>query len=231
MEFAEYYSYNNDGSVRGELVTKIQGVIPFECMLKMFGVDLTDKMCCNKAQFRGMLLDRKYVNDDGIACDKTGKPLEDQKTYAPLSDVQPEKWDKCIYLNRDGSSALDEEGWSTLSPAGKKAYRKVPCIAVTFSAKVPLEGVVYLCKEAVVIMSGLLWQDICIGDPINNRYLHECRYNEAFAAQYGFVVHMAMEDWRMMTQIQQEAQEAAKRIARVITAAMREEDNKPTPEQ
>ncbi len=216
MKFAEQYSYNEDGSVRGEFVTKEHGVIPLSFSTKMLGIDIMEKLKCRKSDFRGLLFGAKYVNDDGLACDSEGNPLEDKKTYAPLPGKKVEKWDQHIFISRDGESALDDEEWNALSPEGQSSYRKVDCMEVELSTSVPINGPVYLCKEAVVIMAELLWCDATIGDPINERYQYEYRYNTAFAAQYGFVLNMALKELQWRLDMNELAHDLAMSIAKMV---------------
>lgn len=194
MKFAEWYKYNEDGSVRVEFVTKEHGAIPLSIAAKMFRVDVKNTLACDKSKFREMLFGIKHINDDGIACDEYCNPLEDEETYAPLPGKEIEKWDQHIFISRDGESALDDEEWSKLSPDQQSTYRKVDCMEVKFSTDVPLNGPVYLCKEAVEIMEELFGLDVLIGDPINKRYQYECRHNTAFAAQYGYVLSLALRE-------------------------------------
>lgn len=216
MKFAEQYSYNEDGSVRGEFVTKEHGVIPLSFSAKMFGIDIMKKLNCKKSDFRGLLLGVKYVNDDGLACDSEGNPLEDEKTYAPLPGKEVEKWDQHIFISRDGESALDDEEWNALPHEEQSSYRKVDCMEVELSTSVPINGPVYLCKEAVVIMARLLGGDAIIGDPINERYQYECRHNTAFAAQYGFVLNMALEELQRRLDMKELAHDLAMSIAKMV---------------
>lgn len=192
MNFAEQYSYNMDGSVRGEFVTKGQGVIPLSYGAKMFGVDLMKKIRCKKSDFRGLIFGVKYVNDDGLACDSDGNPLEDPTTYTLTSEIRPEAWDLHLFLNHDGSSALDDDEWAKLSPEDQQSYRKVDCIEVELAAGVPINEPVYLCKEAAIILIEMFRQDVLIGDPINKRYQHECQHNEVFATQFGYMLNRAL---------------------------------------
>lgn len=192
MNFAEQYSYNKDGSVRGEFVTKGQGVIPLSYSAKMFGVDLMKKVRCKKSDFRGLIFGVKYINDDGLACDPNGNPLEDPTTYALTSEVKPAEWDLHLFLSRDGNSALDDEEWAKLSPEDQKSYRKVDCMEVELAAGVPINEPVYLCKEAAIILIEMFRQDVLIGDPINKRYQHECKHNEVFATQFGHMLNRAL---------------------------------------
>ena len=194
MKFAEQYSYNKDGSVRGEFASKEHGVIPLSFSAKMFGVNLMKKIRCKKADFRGMLFDLKHINDDGLACDSEGNPLEEERTYEPIPDVKPERWDHYIFISRDGESVLEEEEWAALKPEEQANYRKVGCIEVELASDMPINGPIYLCREATTVIAELLRLDVLIGDPINERYQHECRHNEEFAAQFSYVLDMALEE-------------------------------------
>lgn len=225
MKFAEQYSYNEDGSVRGEFVTKEHGVIPLSFNAKMFGVNLMEKLDCRKSDFRGLLLGVKYVNDDGLACDSEGNPLEDEKTYAPLPDKKIEKWDQHVFISCDGESALDDEEWNALSPEEQSSYRKVDCMEVELSTSVPINGPIYLCKEAVVIMAELFGRDVVVGDPINERYQYECRHNTAFAAQYGFVLNMALKELQRHLEMKELAHDMAMSIAEMVFGSIMDDED------
>lgn len=233
MKFAEQYSYNEDGSVRGEFVTKELGVIPLSYSAKMFGVNLMEKLRCKKSDFRGLIFGVKYINDGGLACDSYGNPLEDSATYALTSEVKPEEWDFHLFLSHDGNSALDDEEWAKLSPEDQAAYRKVDCLEVELAAGMPINGPVYLCKEAVVIMTGLFMQDVRVGDPINKRYQYECQHNTAFAAQYGFVLNIALKELERDLVLEQMAHEIGAEIFAMLRECFEddEDDESQEPEQ
>ncbi len=212
MKFAEQYSYNEDGSVRGEFVTKEHGVIPLSFSAKMFGIDLAKMLKCDKRNFRGLLLGIKHVNNDGVACDVDGNPLESEDTYTPLPGKEIEKWDQHIYISRSGESAVDDEEYAKLSTEDQSLYRKVDCMEVELATGVPIRGPIYLCKEAAEIMSELFTLDVSIGDPIIKRYQFECQHSTTFAAQFGFLLKVSLEAL--------EAKLSIERMARDITSGL-----------
>lgn len=192
------YNFNSDGSVRAEFVIIGQGVVPVGYFAKMLGVHIAEAFDWNKSDLCGMLLDAAYVNDDGYKCDAYCKPVEDD-SFALLPGNKAEKWNHQLWVTHDGSSAVTDEEWGRLSAEGRASYRRLNCMAIQPSSELSIslhDNALYVTEEAVSTLAEMLVTDMTdtmIGDPIMKRYQYECKFNEAFAEKYGFVLDMALE--------------------------------------
>lgn len=196
MKFADKtYSYNTDGSVRAEFITRADGIIPLNHFAEMLGVNVADLLDWQKSDLRGMVLDAKYVNDDGIKCDADGNPVE-TTSFLIANGKESEKWDQYFWVRNDGHSVLDDAEWTKLSSKDQASYRKLRCMKAKFSTLHFTDEPIYICEEAVSVLADLLRRDVWTGDPIVKRYQYECQYDEDFAARYGFAISVGLEDLR-----------------------------------
>jgi len=197
MEQAErIYSYNTDGSIRAEIVSKTgtEGTImPMGYFARVFGIDVADAIVVDKRDFRGLILNAKYVNNDGIACDESGNPLQDEN-FKPLPGYLIPEWDQYLWINRDGSSIISDEDYKQLSATAQSNYHVMKCVEVKLTNQFCLEGKLYLCEDNMSVLAELLRRDVWTGDPIIRRYRYECRHNEGFAARYEFALNLGLKE-------------------------------------
>lgn len=200
MELKDYYNYNKDGEVRAEIAfrqtdgAKESGIIPLGAFASILGVPLVESLRWKKSDFRGMILDARFVNDDSIKCDDKGNPLEDED-FEILPGKTYMQWEENLWVRRDGESALTWQEYTKLSAGEVDLYRRVNCIKVDVKSIFGLfHGAVqyYVCEEAVELLPEMLAKDVLTGDAITRRYLYECKRNLDFAKLYGYALNRAL---------------------------------------
>lgn len=202
LKMKDYYNYNGDGEVRAEIAfrrtdgVKESGIIPLGAFAKMLGVSLVDSLSWKKTDLYGLLLNAKYVNDEGQKCDDECTPLEDEN-FEILPGRNCLQWEENLWVRRDGESALIWEEYSKLSPGDKSAYRCVCCMKVDVQSPFGAfygAAQFYVCEEAAELLPEMLAKDILSGDTIIERYVHECKRDLSFATQYGYALNRALAD-------------------------------------
>lgn len=205
MKLKDYYNRNEDGSVRAEVAFRRvdgvmeSGIIPLSVFANILGMPSVASLSWKKADFRGMILNASYVNDDGIKCDDEGNPLENE-AFEILPGKTYLQWKENLWVRRDGESALTWQEYDQLPSEETSNYRRVDCMKIDARS---IFGVFhgaaqyYVCKEAVELLPGMLARDVLTGDAIAKRYLHECKHSLDFARQYGYALNRALAELNM----------------------------------
>lgn len=193
MNFAEStYSYNADGSVRAEFVTKKDGVLPLTYFARLFGASLVNVFRWDKYDFRGFLLNAAFVEYDGIKCDIEHNPLEDEK-FQPLPGKSIEPWGQRLWINRAGDRVLSDEEKSALPANDQGEFRCLRCMELRPESKDYNGDTIYVTEEATSVLAEVLILDVAIGDPVNERYQYECQHDENFANKFGYALKEGQE--------------------------------------
>lgn len=125
-----------------------------------------------KGEFRGMLLNKKNVDDDGIEHDENGNKLEDNQ-FRYLSNDHARRhrdWDKYIGVHKDSGHEISKEEYDSLSARELKEYKKVRYMEIRDDDN---DVVNRVYEDDAGYMKTLIDKDIAIGDPINIRYATE----------------------------------------------------------
>lgn len=231
MNFAkESYSYNADGSVRAEFITKENGVLPLMHFARLFGANIVNVFEWNKHSFRGFLLDAAFVNDDGIKCDAEHNPLEDEK-FQPLPGKLREVWGQRCWVNRDGDRVLNDEEKSALSAEEQSDFRCLRCMEIKPESKDYNGDTIYVTEEATSVLAEVLRIDVSLDDPINKRYQYECQHDGAFADKFGYAMKEGQERLRKNRMMSHMAMCALDELFRVMLGDDENEPDKKEPDQ
>lgn len=188
MNFAEkYFSYNSNGCIRAEFITKEDGVLPLRYFAKLLNANLMMAFEWDKRYFRGMLLNAAHINDEGIKCDEDGNPLEDEN-FNVLPGRVIERWPEGFWVSTDGAHVLTDEERGDLSPEDLADYRYLRCMRLEPVSDDYDGGTIYITEEAVSVLAEVLMNDVVGGDPVARRYQHECRHDKRFESKFGYTL-------------------------------------------
>lgn len=151
------------------------------------GIVIT-KFGVNKGAYRGMLLDKARINDDGIEEDENGVEIEDsQYRYKPGMENRHREWGQYIWVDPNNNVEKTRAEYDALSASEQKKYSKVRYMDIRDDAGDVIQRIY---DDDAGYMKEMLRNDIMIGDPINRRYAAEIgnkRYDnnyDAVAARY-----------------------------------------------
>lgn len=122
-------------------------------------------------EFRNMMFDRRYLNDNGVALDAAGNEVEDATNFRPLEGKVVEKWHKYIYVD-EHNKEIDRAKGDKMSPDELKnrGIRKVRYSDITDD-----DGNVisHVYEDDAGYVKEMIMNDMLIGDPITRRYAAE----------------------------------------------------------
>lgn len=134
------------------------------------------KFGVRKSDYRGMILDKERVNDNGIEEDENGKEIEDSqyryrdpKTGEDTSSKHRE-WGNYIAVHKDTNKEITKEEYNALDSEKRKEYKKIKFMNI-YDDEGDVVQRVY--EDDAGYMKEGLRKDIAIGDPINRRYATE----------------------------------------------------------
>lgn len=122
-------------------------------------------------EFRNMMFDRRYLNDNGIALDANHKPVEDETNFRPLEGKTVEKWHKYIYVDEHNKEIDRAKGDKMSEDELKyKGIRKVRYSDITDDDGNVVSRVY---DDDAGYVKEMIMNDMLIGDPIIRRYAAE----------------------------------------------------------
>lgn len=122
-------------------------------------------------EFRNMMFDRRYLNDNGVALDADGNEVEDATNFRPLEGKTVEKWHKYIYVD-EHNQKIDRAKGDKMSKAEleRKNIRKVRYSDITDDDGNIVSSVY---EDDAGYVKEMIMNDMLIGDPIVRRYAAE----------------------------------------------------------
>ena len=130
---------------------------------------VANKFGYSKSDFRGMILDKARINDDGYEEDENGQVIEDAD-YRLLPGKKHREWGKYVAIHKTTGQEITKEVYLGMNQTQQAEYRKVRYMEIKDDAGDVIQKVY---DDDNGYMKELLRQDIAIGDPINVRYLNE----------------------------------------------------------
>lgn len=130
---------------------------------------IANKFGIKKPEFRGMVFDCEYINDDGYETDADGNELHDSQ-YRFYKGKKHSPWKQFIAVHKETSKEITSTEYNALSPDERKLYNRINYMDITDAKGKPV-GRVY--ADDAGYMKELIADDVNIGDPINRRYLTE----------------------------------------------------------
>lgn len=130
---------------------------------------VANKFGYSKSDFRGMILDKARINDDGYEEDENGQVIEDAQ-YRLLPGKKRRQWGQYVAIHKTSNKEITKEEYLRLSQSQRDEYRKVRYMEIKDDEGDVIQRVY---DDDAGYMKELLNQDIAIGDPINRRYMVE----------------------------------------------------------
>lgn len=122
-------------------------------------------------EFRNMMLDRRYLDDDGFALDSEGGERVEDENYQPLPGKTVKKWHKYIYVDEHNKEFSRAKG-DKMSPEQLKdrGIRKIRYSDITDD-----DGnvVSHVYEDDAGYVKEMIMNDTLIGDPIARRFATE----------------------------------------------------------
>ncbi len=136
---------------------------------------VTTKFGVNKGAYRGMLLDKARVNDDGFEEDENGNQIEDSQYRYRDKDgndtsSKHRDWNQYIGVHKKNGTEITKAQYDALSPSARSEYKKVKYMDIKDDDGDVVQRVY---DDDAGYMKEMLRKDIAIGDPINRRYASE----------------------------------------------------------
>lgn len=177
--------YKGEKTIIGQVVKRSADL---EARRRAEAAIVINKFGYNK-EFRNMMFDRRYMNDDGFALDADGNPVEDMN-YRPLEGKTVERWNKYIYVD-EHNKRIDRAKGDKMSPEQLKAkgIRKVRYSDIYDDKG---NAVSHIYEDDAGYVKEMITNDMLIGDPIALRYATEIGLmrsdsdlaNDPLSAQY-----------------------------------------------
>jgi len=137
---------------------------------------VTTKFGVDKGAYRGMLLDKAQVNDDGFEVDENGEVIEDsQYRYrhpktGKDTTARHRDWGQYIAVHKTTRAEISKEEYDALDPSARSQYNKIKYMEIKDDDGDVVQKVY---EDDAGYMKEMLRKDIAIGDPINRRYATE----------------------------------------------------------
>lgn len=122
-------------------------------------------------EFRNMMFDRRYLNDNGVALDADGNEVEDPTNFRALEGKTVEKWHKYIYVD-EHNKEIDRAKGDKMSEVERKSkgIRKVLYSDITDDDGNVVSRVY---DDDAGYVKEMIMNDMVIGDPIARRWAAE----------------------------------------------------------
>lgn len=127
---------------------------------------VANKFGYSKSDFRGMILDKARINDDGYEEDENGQVIEDAQ-YRLLPGKKRRKWGQYVAIHKTTGKEITKEAYLSLNQGQRDEYKTVRYMEIKDDEGDVIQRVY---DDDAGYMKELLNQDIAIGDPINRRY-------------------------------------------------------------
>ncbi len=166
MGAAGSYGYKGEKTIIAQVVKRSADI---EAKRRAEAAIVINKFGYTK-EFRNMMFDRRYMNDNGFATDANGNEVEDEN-YRPLDGATVEKWHKYIYV--DGRNhQIDRTKGDSMSDKQleAKGIRKVRYADITDDNG---NVVSHVYEDDAGYVKEMIMNDMLISDPIARRYATE----------------------------------------------------------
>lgn len=155
-----------EASIIGQVIDRS---VQIETRRRREALVVANKFGYSKSDFRGMILNKARVNDDGYEEDENGQVIEDAQ-YRLLPGKRRREWDKYILVHKTNGNEISKEDYLALNQAQRDNYKKIRYMEIKDDERDVIQKVY---DDDAGYMKELLNQDIAIGDPINRRYMTE----------------------------------------------------------
>lgn len=151
---------------------------------------VANKFGYSKGAFRGMILDKARINDDGYEEDENGQVIEDAD-YRLLPGKRHREWGQYVAIHKTSGKEITKEAYLGLDQSQRSEYKKVRYMEIKDDEGDVIQKVY---DDDAGYMKELLRQDIAIGDPINVRYLTEIGVRRQPSEYTGLAAQYAHQD-------------------------------------
>ncbi len=155
-----------EGSIMGQVISES---VRIEQRRRQEARVVANKFGVKKPQFRGMVFDCEYIDDDGYETNANGEKLHDSQ-YRFYKGKKHSPWKQFIAVHKETQQEITSDQYNRLSSKEQEAYKRINYMEITDDKNKPIQRVY---ADDAGYMKELLTDDIAIGDPINRRYLTE----------------------------------------------------------
>ncbi len=175
-----------EATIMGQVIDRS---VQIENRRRREAITVANKFGFKKSDFRGMIMDKNHINDNGIEENEDGVEIEDSMyRLKPGREHEHKGWQQYIAVHKTTNKEITKEAYDALSAQAKLDYRKVRYIDINDDENDTVQRVF---EDDAGYMKELLRKDIMIGDPINRRYLTEIGLKHFESDRVGLVANYA----------------------------------------